>query len=52
METVTRQERVARITVRIHEELKLVSLEELEDILNSLILFRSYKFSHLPLETL
>lgn len=45
---MNRRERVERITTRIHEELRTLSLEDLEDILNSLILARSYKTAHGP----
>lgn len=45
-----RREKVERITKRIHEELKSLSLEDLEDVLNGLILVRTYKVAHVPQE--
>lgn len=50
--TLDRRERVERITARIHDELRTLSLEDLEEIFNSLILARAYKSAHVPLEPL
>lgn len=47
---INRKERVERIQKRIQEELRTLSLEDLEDILNSLILARTYSAAHIPQE--
>jgi hypothetical protein len=44
----TRQEKVLRLQVRIIEEIKYLSLEDLEDVLNGLIIARTYKSAHVP----
>jgi len=43
-----RQEKVMRLQVRIIEEIKYLSLEDLEDVLNGLIIARTYKSAHVP----
>lgn len=47
---IPRKERVALIQKRIEQELRALALEDLEDILNGLILARTYKSFHVPQE--
>ena len=47
METIARQEAVAIVRRKIEEELKLLSLEDLQDILEALIIRRSFTSAHM-----
>lgn len=50
MEVTDRKGRVAEVKKQIEDELKTLSIEDLEDILHGLMLARVYKSAHVPQE--